>query len=54
MSEVIERLAILETELKNLHKRMDQYDGERSWLVKTVLGVLIAAIIGIIIQRVSK
>lgn len=53
MSEIIERLAVLETQIKNLSERLDEYDDQRSWFVKTVFGILIAAVLGILIQRVG-
>lgn len=49
--EIIERLAVLESEIKSLQTRMAKYDDERSWLVKLVLGILIAAVIGIVLNN---
>lgn len=49
--EIIERLAVLESKIEQLTARLEKYDDERTWLVKLVLGIIIAAVIGIVLNQ---
>lgn len=44
----LERLAILETQVQALTQRLERLDDERTWLIRLVLGIIIAAVIGLV------
>ena len=45
-----ERLAILETKITSLEVRVNKMDEERGWLVKLVMGLVIAAVVGVVLN----
>ena len=45
------RLAILEERIATLIHRVDKMDEERVWLVRLVLGVITAAVLGVVINK---
>jgi hypothetical protein len=45
-----ERLAVLETKVASLDLRITKMDEERGWLVKLVLGLVIAAVVGLVLN----
>jgi hypothetical protein len=49
--DVLERLAVIEVQIKTLESRLAQYDEERAWLVKLVLGIIIAAVLGVVLSN---
>lgn len=51
--DVLERLAVIEVQIKTLESRLTKYDEERGWLVKLVLGLVIAAVLGLVLNSGS-
>lgn len=49
--EIIERLATLEAEIKTVQTRLNKFDEERTWLVRVVLGIIIAAVMGLVLTN---
>lgn len=46
----LERLAVLETQIQGIHRRLEKYDEERGWIIKLVLGVIVMAVLGLVIN----
>ena len=44
-------LAVLDERVLSLVRRLDKMDEERTWLVRLVLGVVVAAVLGIVINK---
>ncbi|MDP4087122.1 MAG: hemolysin XhlA family protein [Bacillota bacterium] len=44
------RLAIVETNIKEIYKTLDSIDNNTTWILRLVIGGLIAGVLGLIIK----